>query len=52
MVDDLPKQDETKKVDKDVPRCLGCGHYHGSVNAEINCLMYELTKARMKLAGR
>ncbi len=41
-----PLPDDQKPVDPNTPLCLGCGRYHGSVNAELRCLRAHLQRAR------
>lgn len=39
---------EDKPVDKNTPHCVGCGGWHGGVNAEINCMRDEIKRLRAK----
>jgi ribosomal protein S14 len=39
---------DQKPIDKNAPRCIACGHYHGSVNAGMLCLEREILRLRSK----
>jgi len=36
-------------VDKNAPKCVACGRYHGSVNRGIACVQEALEKSRERI---
>jgi len=38
--------DDKKPIDKDTPKCVGCGSWHGGVGAEHLCMQAEILRLR------
>jgi hypothetical protein len=50
-IESQPASTDDKPVDHTAPKCIGCGRYHGGVNALIACLEKTVLSLRSKLGG-
>jgi len=46
-----PPPDNKKPVDKNSPKCVACGRYHGGVNKRINCLESGIRERDQQIAA-
>ena len=44
-----PPPDAQKKVSRETPHCVACGHYHGSINGEVECMRRMIVALRLRL---